>query len=182
MRKTENGKSNLPFKGIAPPEGRHWRTDVETLEKWNEMGLIEWSSTGNPRKIIFADESDGKRVQDIWEYKDPQYPKYPTEKNSDMLDLIIRASSNSESVVLDCFCGSGTTLNSAHLRGRRWIGIDQSEHAIKATTEKLETIKDNLFTDSPEYEFINLDAPITYPEHGKTENEEKAAPCVAEQL
>lgn len=77
---TENGKSNMPFKGILPPAGRHWRTDVATLEEWDKAGLIEWSSNDNPRKIIYADEREGKRVQDIWEYKDPQYPNYPTEK------------------------------------------------------------------------------------------------------
>lgn len=154
---TENGKSNQPFKGIMPPKGRHWRTDVETLGQWDKNGLIEWSSTGNPRKIIFADEREGKRVQDIWEYKDPQYPTYPTEKNSELLDLIIRTSSNPESIVLDCFCGSGTTLKSAHLLNRKWIGIDQSEHAIKAIIKKLETIKGDLFIFKPEYEFVELD-------------------------
>ncbi|MDR2117324.1 MAG: site-specific DNA-methyltransferase, partial [Planctomycetaceae bacterium] len=65
---TENGKSCQPFKGILPPIGRHWRTDVETLEQWDKEGLIEWSTTGNPRKIIYADERSGMRVQDIWEY------------------------------------------------------------------------------------------------------------------
>ena len=154
---TKNGKSNQPFKGMMPPKGRHWRTDVETLEKWDREGLIEWSSTGNPRKIIYADEREGKRVQDVWEFKDPQYPVYPTEKNSEMLDLIIRTSSNPESIVLDCFCGSGTTLKSAHINQRRWIGIDQSEHAIKATIAKLKSIKGDLFITKPEYEFIDLE-------------------------
>jgi len=154
---TENGKSNQPFKGMMPPKGRHWRTDVETLEKWDREGLIEWSSTGNPRKIIYADEREGKRVQDVWEFKDPQYPAYPTEKNSEMLDLIIRTSSNPESIVLDCFCGSGTTLKSAHINQRRWIGIDQSEHAIKATIAKLKSTKGDLFITKPEYEFIDLE-------------------------
>jgi len=151
---TENGKSNQPFKGMTPPEGRHWRTDVETLEQWDKAGLIEWSSTGNPRKIIFADEREGKRVQDIWEYKDPQYPIYPTEKNSDLSDLIIRTSSNQGSIVLDCFCGSGTTLKSAQINGRKWIGIDQSEQAIQASIKKLESIKDEIFAAKPEYEFV----------------------------
>jgi adenine-specific DNA-methyltransferase len=154
---TENGKSNQPFRGIMPPGGRHWVTDVETLEKLDKEGLIEWSSTGNPRKIIFADEREGKRVQDIWEYKDPQYPTYPTEKNARLLDLIIRTSSNPESIVLDCFCGSGTTLKSAHLLNRKWIGIDESEHAIKAAIKKIETVKDDLFISKPEYEFIDID-------------------------
>ncbi|MDD5699088.1 MAG: site-specific DNA-methyltransferase [Victivallaceae bacterium] len=154
---TENGKSSQPFKGILPPKGRHWRTDVETLKKWDEEGNIEWSSTGNPRKIIFADERKGKRVQDIWEYKDSQYPTYPTEKNSGLLNLIIRTSSNPESIVLDCFCGSGTTLKAAHLLGRKWIGIGHSDYAIKATVEKLETIKEDLFISNPEYEFIDIE-------------------------
>lgn len=154
---TENGKSGQPFRGMMPPKGRHWRTDVETLEKWDKEGFIEWSSTGNPRKIIFADERDGKRVQDVWEYKDPQYPKYPTEKNSDLLNLIVRTSSDADSIVLDCFCGSGTTLKAAQINGRKWIGIDQSEHALKATIEKLEIIDQNdLFVSKPVYEFLEL--------------------------
>jgi adenine-specific DNA-methyltransferase len=153
---TINGKSNMPFKGMIPPEGRHWRTDVATLEQWDKDGLIEWSKTGNPRKIIFADEKEGKRVQDIWEYKDPQYPTYPTEKNQDILDLIIKTSSNEGSIVLDCFCGSGTTLKSAHELNRKWIGIDQSELAIKATIDKLASIEGNLFTAKLDYEFIDL--------------------------
>ncbi|NLN72886.1 MAG: site-specific DNA-methyltransferase [Bacteroidales bacterium] len=154
---TEKGKSNQAFKGILPPKGRHWRTDVETLEQWDKEGLIEWSSTGNPRKIIFADEREGKRVQDIWEYKDPQYPVYPTEKNSDLLDLIVRTSSNENSIVLDCFCGSGTTLKSAQTNGRSWIGIDQSEHAIRTTINKLDSIEGDLFVSKAEYDFIELE-------------------------
>ncbi len=102
-----------PFKGMLPPKGRHWRTDVATLEAWDREGLIEWSSCGVPRKKIYADERQGKRMQDIWEFKDPQYPVYPTEKNADILDLIARTSSNEGSYVLDCFCGSGTTLVAA---------------------------------------------------------------------
>lgn len=132
------------------------------MEQWDKEGLIEWSSTGNPRKIIFADEREGKRVQYIWEYKDPQYPTYPTEKNSELLDLIIRTSSNPESIILDCFCGSGTTLKSAHLLGRRWIGMDQSDHAIKATIEKLETIKGDLFVSKPEFKLIDIEKNETH--------------------
>jgi len=150
---TKNGNSNSLFKGMKPPVGRHWRTDVETMEKWDKEGLIEWSSKGNQRKKIYADEREGKRVQDIWENKDPQYPVYPTEKNADLLDLIIKTSSNKNSYVLDCFCGSGTTLKSAHLLNRKWIGIDQSELAIKVITEKINTIKGDLFVQKPEYEY-----------------------------
>jgi len=153
---TENGKSNMPFKGKLPPIGRHWRTDVKTLEKWDDEGLIEWSSNGNPRKIIFADEKEGKRVQDIWEFKDPQYPIYPTEKNYSMLDLIIKTSSNENSLVLDCFCGSGTTLLAAQNNNRNWIGIDKSDVAIKTIFNRFDKISYSLFTDDPNFEFIDL--------------------------
>ena len=153
---TVNGKSNQPFKGILPPKGRHWRTDVETLKILDKQGMIEWSSTGNPRKKFFADESKGKRVQDIWEFKDPQYPTYPTEKNSELLDLIVSTSSNPESMILDCFCGSGTSLKSSHLLNRKWIGIDRSNHAIKATVSKLDLIKCDHFVSKPEYELIDI--------------------------
>ena len=150
---TQNGNSSKPFKGMKPPLGRHWRTDVETMEQWDAEGLIEWSSNGNPRKIIYAEEREGKRVQDIWELKDPQYLVYPTEKNAELLDLIIKTSSNEDSYVLDCFCGSGTTLKSAYLQKRKWIGIDQSEHAINATKEKLNSLSGDLFVPKCEYQF-----------------------------
>ena len=157
---TENGKSSQPFKGMLPPVGRHWRTNVETLEQWDSVGLIEWSSKGNPRKIIYADEREGMRVQDIWEFKDPQYPDYPTEKNAEMLDLIVKTSSNENSIVLDCFCGSGTTLKSAQNKNRSWIGIDQSDLAIQVTKQKLNDIAIDLFAQKTEYDFLNLEKPI----------------------
>jgi adenine-specific DNA-methyltransferase len=43
------------------------------------------------RRSIYADESPGKKVQDVWMFKDPQYPDYPTEKNVDLLKLIVAA-------------------------------------------------------------------------------------------
>ena len=106
--------------------------------------------------MIFADEQEGKRVQDIWEYKDPQYPTYPTEKNSDLLDLIIRTSSHEKSIVLDCFCGGGTTLKLAHINNRKWIGIDQSHIAIKTTINNLELIEENRCNSQLDYDFFEL--------------------------
>lgn len=147
--------SSQRFKGMLPPKGRHWRTDVATLEQWDENGEIEWSSSGNPRRKIFADTRSGKRVQDLWTiYKDPQYPVYPTEKNQDFIDLIINTSSNPDSIVLDCFCGSGTTLKSATTLGRQWIGIDQSSLAIEATLVKLNGSQN--FFGIPFYDMIDL--------------------------
>lgn len=151
---TQNGKTSQAFKGILPPKGRHWRSDVAILEQWDNDGLIEWSNNGNPRKKIYFDEQEGKRMQDIWEFKDPQYPVYPTEKNADLLDIIVKTSSNEDSIILDCFAGSGTTLKSAQTNGRKWIGIDQSEEAIKVIIAKLDRVEQDLFIDKSEYKHM----------------------------
>lgn len=151
---TVNGKTGKEWRNIKPPKGRHWRSEPAVLEKLDREGLIEWSATGVPRKKIYADEKEGKKMQDIWEFKDSQYPIYPTEKNLNLLKAIIQASSNKGDLVLDCFCGSGTTLIAAQELERNWIGIDKSEHAIKATKKKLSQIPANIFTSNVEYNFL----------------------------
>jgi adenine-specific DNA-methyltransferase len=140
---TRNGVTGLPWRGIKPPKGRHWRYPPEELDRLDREGLIEWSPRGNPRKIIYADEivQKGKKRQDVWEFKDPPYPIYPTEKNLEMLKVIIQASSNPDDIVLDCFAGSGTTLVAAEALGRRWIGIDNSEVAIQVIQKRLSSMR-----------------------------------------
>ena len=155
---TTNGDTGREWRGMKPPKGRHWRSSPEVLEELDKQGLVEWSVNGVPRKKIFADESTGKRVQDIWEFKDPQYPKYPTQKNSDMLDFIVGASSNEGDLILDCFSGSGTTLLSAQSLNRRWIGVDSSEPAIEITRKRLAEVPHNLFVDT-KYEFLKAHLP-----------------------
>ena len=125
-----NGVTGQSWRNMNPPDGRHWRTKPSEFDKLDDLGLIEWSSTGNPRIIKFADEHKGKKIQDVWHFKDPQNPIYPTEKNIEMLKLIIQQSSKENSFVLDCFCGSGTALVAAEELGRKWIGIDSSRVAI----------------------------------------------------
>ncbi|HPY87432.1 MAG TPA: site-specific DNA-methyltransferase [Spirochaetota bacterium] len=150
---TKNGVTSQEFRGIKPPAGRHWRCDPKILEELDLQGLIEWSSNGVPRKKIFADEQDGKKLQDIWDFKDYQYPVYPTEKNLDLLKTIISASSNEKSIVMDFFCGSGTTLIASQELGRTWIGIDQSEKAIEVTKKKINAIPNSLFS-SVNYDYL----------------------------
>jgi len=151
---TANGATGQPWRGMPPPKGRHWRSPPEVLEELDSQGLVEWSKNGVPRKKIYADERDGKKVQDILEFKDLQYPSYPTEKNYELLKLIIEASSDPDSIVLDCFCGSGTTLKAAQELGRYWIGIDKSEVAINVALSKLTTKQKNLFTTNDDFEYL----------------------------
>lgn len=152
---TVNGNTGKQWKELMPPKGRHWRYDPSVLDELDQAGLIEWSKTGNPRKIIYADEAraKGKRLQDIWEYKDPAYPSYPTEKNIELLRTIIETSSDEGQMVFDCFCGSGTTLLAAHELRRNWIGIDSSEVAIQTTVKRLNP-QEGLFNLGPDYEYL----------------------------
>jgi adenine-specific DNA-methyltransferase len=136
---TESGSTGQPWRGLPPPKGRHWRSSPIELEKMDRGKLIEWSNKGVPRKKIYADDfiKKGKKRQDVWEFKDPQFPSYPTEKSLEMLKLIVGASSNPDDIVLDAFCGSGTTLLAAEELNRRWIGIDNSSSAIKTASRRL---------------------------------------------
>lgn len=151
---TKNGATGQEWRGMKPPKGRHWRSEPKVLEQLDRDGLVEWSSNGVPRKKIYADEKNSKKKQDIWEYKDAQYPSYPTEKNMDMIKMLIMASSDPGDLILDCFCGSGTTLQAAHELGRNWIGIDNSEQAIKVTKRRLSNIPRDLFSSDVEYQYL----------------------------
>ena len=141
---TRNGPTGQPWRGIRPPPGRHWRYPPEVLDELDRKGLIEWSSTGNPRLKIYADEyiKRGKRMQDVWlNYKDPVYPDYPREKNLEMVMKIVEASSNPGDIVLDAFCGSGTLAMTAEKLNRRWICIDISPLAIEIALKRILELK-----------------------------------------
>lgn len=125
------------------------------LEKLDDEGLIEWSANGVPRKKIFACEQKGKKMQDIWDFKDSQYPIYPTEKNLDLLRSIVSTSSNENSIVMDFFCGSGASLLAAQEMGRKWIGIDKSDSAIKTVKKRFEALNSSLFCENT-FDFITL--------------------------
>jgi adenine-specific DNA-methyltransferase len=134
-----NGETGKPWRGMTPPPGKHWQYLPSTLDEMDARGEIYWSPTGNPRRKIYLDQSGGIPVQDIWmEFRDAHNQNiritgYPTEKNPAMLARIITASSNPGDLVLDCFCGSGTTLEAAHHLGRHWLGVDNSAEAIRTT-------------------------------------------------
>jgi adenine-specific DNA-methyltransferase len=136
---TRNGETGKPWRGMLPPPGKHWQYTPETLDAMDARGEIYWSGNGNPRRKIYLDESAGIPYQDIWmDFRDAHNQNikitgYPSEKNPDMLSLIVNASSNEGDIVLDCFAGSGTTLDVASQLQRRWIGIDNSPAAIAAT-------------------------------------------------
>ena len=93
----------------------------------------------------YADE--GKLIGSVWndiksmEANSPlmqEYTYYPTQKPLSLLSRIISASSNEGDIILDSFCGSGSSLVTANKMNRHWIGVDQSKEAIKTTKSRLE--------------------------------------------
>ena len=137
-----NGETGKEWRGKMPPVGKHWQYTPEKLDELDAAGEIYWSPTGNPRRKVFCDPTKGIPIQDIWlNYRDSinQAQKttgYPTEKNYEMLKMIVAASSNPGDIVLDCFAGSGTTLGAAFECSRIWIGADNSIESIKAILKR----------------------------------------------
>lgn len=141
---TRGGETGKMWRGKLPPPGKHWQFPPHTLDEMDARGEIYWSPSGNPRRKIYLDTSDGVPIQDIWlDTRDAHNQNiditgYPTEKNPGVLERIIAASSNEGDLVLDCFSGSGTTLSVASQLHRRWLGIDNSVEAITTTLKRFE--------------------------------------------
>lgn len=140
-----NDKTGSEWRGMFPSSDRHWRTEPAELDKLDELGLIEWSKNGVPRIKKFADEHKGKKIHDIWNYIDSAYPIYPTEKNLKILEMIITQSSNDNSIVLDYFADSGSTLLTAQNLSCKWIGIDQSDAACKVIGSRFDKVAHEYF-------------------------------------
>ena len=92
-----------------------------------------------PYKIYL---SEGRRLGDVWELpiinaSAKERLGYPTQKPEALLERIIRASSNEGDMVLDAFCGCGTTVSVAERLGRKWIGVDITYQSISLVLKRL---------------------------------------------
>lgn len=134
------------WRGRTPPPGREWRYSLDKLEELWAAGRIKVGRDGKPRlrgQIVYLDEKPGKPVQDLWTdilrvgNTAAERLGYPTQKPEALLERIIKASSNEGDLVLDPFCGCGTTLTAAERLSRRWIGIDITHLAIALMRHRL---------------------------------------------
>ena len=97
-------------------------------------------------KIYRYYDDEGVPPSDVWtdlshlHQRDPERGGYPTQKPEALLERIILASSRPGDLVLDAYCGGGTTLAVARRLNRRWVGIDRSDAAIAATRQRLEAV------------------------------------------
>ncbi|NER28935.1 MAG: site-specific DNA-methyltransferase [Symploca sp. SIO1C4] len=140
---TRNGETGQPWRGMVPPPGKHWQYVPSKLDKLDKQGDIHWSRNGNPRRKVYWSADKKTALTDYWEqYRDAHHQSikitgYPTEKNLEMIKMIVGASSKPNDLVIDPFCGSGTTMQAARDLGRRYIGVDASFSAAKATLQRM---------------------------------------------
>lgn len=138
-----NGETGKPWRGMNPPLGKHWQLTPSKLDKLDESGEIHWSKNGNPRRKVYLPKNKQLPITDYWDqYRDAHHQSikvtgYPTEKNLNMLKMIVKASSNEGDIILDPFCGSGTTVHAARDLSRHWIGIDESFTSAEATLKRM---------------------------------------------
>ena len=99
---------------------RFWRYSEESMQKIIDQGLVVQTKPGNvPRRKYYLDESPGVAVQSLWDdipvlsSRDSERLGYPTQKPLALLERIIETSTEEGNVVLDPFCGCGTSVAAA---------------------------------------------------------------------
>jgi DNA modification methylase len=124
---------------------KYWRYSREKMQELIDAGLVVQTKPGNvPVRKQYLEDGKGVAVQSLWDDIDALGPSsnerlgYPTQKPEALLERIILASTNPDSVVLDAYCGCGTTVSVAERLGRRWIGIDITYQSIAIVLNRLE--------------------------------------------
>ena len=134
-----------------PPPPFGWRYERATMQRLHDEGRRyyprhedgRFDTSRRPRLKRYLDEMRGAVMGDTWTDIAPINSQaqerlgYPTQKPAALLERIIAASSNRDDVVLDPFCGCGTTVHAAQKLGRNWIGIDVTHLAISLIERRL---------------------------------------------
>lgn len=123
-----------------------WSCNPARMERYDREGRLHFPDNpdGELRLKMYLDESRGVKLQNLWtdipavNSQASDRRGYPTQKPVPLLERLIKASSNDDDIVLDAFCGCGTTLVASERLGRRWIGIDFSPTACRVMAERLE--------------------------------------------
>ncbi|MEO9308592.1 MAG: site-specific DNA-methyltransferase [Nitrososphaera sp.] len=134
------GNPQYSFLGVT----RYWRFSKENMEKLYQQGRIIQTSKGSvPILKRYLDEMPGLMLQDMWNDIDSvqvtkkESVEYPTQKPIKLLERIIQISSNPKDLVLDPFCGSGTTLIAAVNLDRNYLGIDCNSQAVEISRKRI---------------------------------------------
>ena len=120
-----------------------WRVPLETMQRLDAEGRLHETSSGGFRLKRYLDEMPGMPLQTLWDDIPPINSQagerlgFQTQKPQALLERIIRTSSNEGDVVLDPFCGCGTTVAAAENLGRHWAGIDITHLAVALMKHRL---------------------------------------------
>lgn len=123
---------------------RYWRYSRERMDELIKAGRIIQTRPGAvPQYKRYLDEMPGVPVQNLWDdipiisNRSDEFLGYPTQKPLQLLERIIKTSSNENDIVLDAFCGCGTALVASQNLKRQWIGIDVSPTACRVMAKRL---------------------------------------------
>lgn len=141
-------KPHLRFNSFALPwdsKEQYLKTRKQKLRVDSDGREYVLSDAGGGERVFrYLDEamSYGRPIDDVWDIdklnnSSREAMGYPTQKPESLLERIIGATSEVGDVVLDPFCGCGTTVAVAQRRGRRWIGIDIARVAIEVIEKRL---------------------------------------------
>lgn len=120
-----------------------WRTPKERMQQLHDEKRIRYTKGGTAEYIRYLDEMPGMPLQDVWDDIHPinsqsnERMGYPTQKPIALMERILELSSKKDDLVLDAFCGCGTTLVAAQKLNRKWIGIDISPTACRVMAQRL---------------------------------------------
>jgi DNA modification methylase len=141
-----NPRPNLtyPYKGFPPPTNG-WRVSLEVMEKLDADNrlILPSKPTGRIRRKNYVSELKGVPIGDVWTDIAPINSQaqerlgYPTQKPITLLERIITAATSEGDVVLDPFCGCGTTVDAAQSLNRKWLGIDVTYIAVDLIRKRL---------------------------------------------
>lgn len=165
-------RPNLRYKHTASngvtyePHPNGWAVGPERMAQYDKESRLHFPSRpgGQLRLKMYLDESPGSKMPNLWDDIFPINSQaqerlgYPTQKPIALLERIVQASSNPGDVVLDPFCGCGTTIQAAEQLGRRWIGIDITHLAITLIKHRL------LTAFGPKVEYKVVGEPVSLPD------------------
>jgi len=137
--------NNITWQKTNPPPNIACRCFTHSTE------TILWAKKDDKKtKHIFNYQemkkaNNGKQMKDVWagsltKPSEKKEGKHPTQKPGYLLERIVLSSTNTGQVVLDPFCGSGTTGIEAVRNGRLFIGIDNNEEYLQLTKKRLEKV------------------------------------------
>ena len=140
------GGYTYEYKGITSL----WRCPLETMKRLDAEGKLHFTKAGGIRLKRYLEDTEGVPLQCLWDDIFPVNSQakerlaYPTQKPEELLERIIRASSNEGDLVADFFCGSGTTAAVAEKLGRKWITSDLGKFGIHTTRKRLIQVQRDL--------------------------------------